>query len=321
MGAWITLFSKFSSEFLLFEALSIFVLAGALSVMLILRRKRFPESTVVVPAQVFRDSLNQLIGEAETLKSQLFGGGGGVPTKTRPAASAPPQASAVQTPAPTAGQAAGLVASVANASQAAAAPTPSGDSSALQTQLSNLEQRVSAQTQQIATLNQEKQTLTDELSKLKNDPNAAKNTAANANPDSELLKKIRVLEEKLEEYSVIEDDLANLKRLQQENAQLKAKLGVGATEAVAAPATSATAAGAPAPAPEPVPPPAQASTPEPAPAPVAAAPTPTAPAGASPTPDAKPPAAAQGSTTAETAATLPNNDNDLLAEFEKILNS
>lgn len=79
-----------------------------------------------------------------------------------------------------------------------------------------------------------------------------------------LQEKCQSLEARLAEYSVIEDDLANLKRLQQENAQLKSQLanGSGATATPAAPApTPAPAAAAP-------------STPEPAPAPepVAAAP-------------------------------------------------
>lgn len=47
---------------------------------------------------------------------------------------------------------------------------------------------------------------------------------ADAGDMTKLQQRITELEEKLAEYSVIEDDLANLKRLQQENLQLKATL-------------------------------------------------------------------------------------------------
>ncbi|MEK7692360.1 MAG: hypothetical protein AAB425_15200, partial [Bdellovibrionota bacterium] len=62
-----------------------------------------------------------------------------------------------------------------------------------------------------------------------------------------LMDKIKSLEDRLAEYSVIEDDLANLKRLQQENTQLRGELdalkagGGGAGAGVAAAAAAAKA--------------------------------------------------------------------------------
>lgn len=97
---------------------------------------------------------------------------------------------------------------------------------------------------------------------------AAQATASKAGADAggggggnspELLEKIKQLENRLKEYEIIEDDLANLKKLQQENAELKKSLagGAGASPAAAA-------------APAPTPPPAAAIVEEPKP-PVAAA--------------------------------------------------
>jgi hypothetical protein len=169
---------------------------------------------------------------------------------------------------------------------------------------------------------------------------------------SALQQKIKELEGRLSEYSVIEDDLANLKRLQQENTQLKSTL---ASKGIAEPAPPASAA---APTPDSVPAPAVTSAPSPAiPAAVAAvAPTAPAPAAApevpapvsdadEPAPDvfaalanqvedslpaaATPPAegaaaapAADGTPPpegAETPAAANNTEADLVAEFEKML--
>lgn len=59
---------------------------------------------------------------------------------------------------------------------------------------------------------------------------------------AELQGKIAVLEARLAEYSIIEDDLANLKRLQQENQQLRAALGDAGKDIPATPVTTVAAA-------------------------------------------------------------------------------
>ena len=66
----------------------------------------------------------------------------------------------------------------------------------------------------------------------------ARTKGGGASPEvAKFQEKIQTLEGKLAEYSVIEDDLANLKRLQQENSQLRAALASkGGT--VAAPSVS-----------------------------------------------------------------------------------
>ena len=68
--------------------------------------------------------------------------------------------------------------------------------------------------------------------------------------NEELVSELETLRERLKEYEIIEEDLANLKRLQQENDQLKAEIAA-LKKGGAAPAPAAPAPAAPAPTPEP----------------------------------------------------------------------
>lgn len=95
-----------------------------------------------------------------------------------------------------------------------------------------------------------------EIARLKAELEAAKANAGGGGGDAavqaqldEVTKERDELKDKLQEYEIIEDDLANLKRLQQENAELKAALEKGG----GAPPAAAPAEEAPAeePAPEP----------------------------------------------------------------------
>jgi len=305
MDAWISLLSYFSGELLVFELLGVFSLLAMFFVFLFARKRRYPDSTVVVPAQLFHESIDQLINEAETLKAQIFGKG------TARLKTAPIQR---------------IVETVTSA-VTSTGPDRSAEIEALNAQIANLKAQNESLLQQAAAAGAAGGAAVDP-----NKPSSviikeALKSAEAAGADPELIKKIKVLEERLEEYSVIEDDLANLKRLQQENAQLKAQLaaGGGATVAVAA-AAPVVAAVAPAPA---------VKTPEPvvaAPEPAAAAPVDPqaavdallaagAPSGASvnPNPTAEVPAAVAAAPVE--AAPPGGGDEDLLAEFEKILNS
>ncbi|MFN8371146.1 MAG: hypothetical protein U0T83_11060, partial [Bacteriovoracaceae bacterium] len=107
------------------------------------------------------------------------------------------------------------------------------------------------------------------------------------------------LKEKLQEYEVIEDDIANLKRLQKENEELK-KAIEGLSKG-GAPAPAAAAAPTPAPAPKPAP---------------------AAPAAAAAAPPAPEPAAAPAKPVDPLNVQLEGSDKsaeDLLSEFEKML--
>lgn len=343
MESWIYLFSHFTSEALLFEALIICFLVALYAIFYILRKRKLGTMENTVPSSVVKSYLNILIADAHELRTQLFGllaQAGALPpgrsiadlTQIAPTAGAPKE----PTVTPLAPEAAAQI-----------AQNPD-----IQNKLGSLEGKIAEQAKAYEALLAEKSRIEAELSAAKAGA-AGGAPAAGGNPGEleELRKKIKSLEERLAEYSVIEDDLANLKRLQQENAQLKASMKGGdgaaaATAAVAAAASTAAAAvAAPAAPAAPATPKDQfeelASTVEQslktevsnslaaaaaaAPAPAAAAPVATpaaspveaAPAGASAPP--VDPAAAAGASPMDQVGG--KSDEDLLSEFEKMLNA
>ena len=317
MSPWVYVFSKFTQEALVFEALFIFSLICGYAAFWILRKRRLGAiDENPVPVGLVKVYLNTLINEAETLRAQLFGllsASGhsallqGMPQ--RAALTAPPAGAGVSM------------------------------DPALLGRLAELETKIADQSKTMDAVLAEKMRIEAELAKAK--------LGGGGGGDSELKARLQELEARLAEYSVIEDDLANLKRLQQENAQLKAMLaGAGGAAAVAA----AAPAPAPSAAPAAEPPMAAASEPEPAPpaaeaAPVtddalaalaaAAEPAPEAPLEAPAPPEPSPMAmmdatpepapAAEAAPAAEpapaAAAEGGGGDQDLVAEFEKMLNS
>ena len=213
MGNWVYLFSKFTTEALLFEALAIFLLLGSYASFWVLKKRRLGVLRETVPTGVVKDYLNVLIADAEQLRAQLFGllASQGIRT----------DATRVAMP----------------------AMTSPGDP-ALAAKASQLEARMAEQTRAMDSLMAEKNRIEKDLVAAK----AASTTAAPGTPVGsdpmvpKLQEKISSLESRLAEYSVIEDDLANLKRLQQENAQLKAALSGKGGEMAAVAAVATTAA-------------------------------------------------------------------------------
>jgi hypothetical protein len=209
MASWIYLFSKFTPESLLFEALAIFLLICTYTAFWILRKYKYGSLAEAIPASVVKDGLNQLIGDAEALRAQLFGilanaGGtdGAHPASLAGVKNLDPALLAT------------LTAQRSAASPAAADPE-------LQSKLVAFEAKMAEQTRLLETIQSEKTRLELDLLQAK----AASPAAGGVFPDADKLKdKVAALEARLAEYSVIEDDLANLKRLQQENAQLKSAL-------------------------------------------------------------------------------------------------
>lgn len=210
-SSWVYLFSKFTSEALLFEALGIFILCAGYAAFWVLKKRKLGAIQNEVPAGVIKNYLNELILDAEQIRAQLFGllnsagiqlqQGQGQQVTINPA----------------------MLAALQNA--AAAAPAASGvNDSALADKLAKLEASMAEKDRMIQSVLSEKAKMESELTIAK----AAKSAAPAGGDDgatAALQEKIDQLEGKLAEYSVIEDDLANLKRLQQENAQLKAALG------------------------------------------------------------------------------------------------
>lgn len=193
MNSWVYIFSKFTSEALLFESLFIFILCCSYAAFWVLRKRRYGSIDTTIPSGPVKAYLNELIGAAEQLRLQLFG----------------------------------LLSSSGANSNAYriiglgdAAPDPE-----ITKKLTELEARTIDQAKALGVLAEEKSRLEKELTEVK--ANSLANAASAKNQvegTKELQAKVNELESKLTEYSVIEDDLANLKRLQQENEQLKALL-------------------------------------------------------------------------------------------------
>jgi hypothetical protein len=356
IGSWVYLFSKFTPEALLFEA---FVILGLMALYLafwVLKKRRMGSVENVVPAGLVKVYLNQLIGEAEVLRTQLFGLLNGV----SPAAG---QQAALRVMTPD------LLSSISSQLPAAgAAPAGAPVSGADKAQLQALETKMTEQAKAMEAIVVEKTRIEKELAAAKVAGSKAGAAPTDDGMVAKLQERIRILEGKLAEYSVIEDDLANLKRLQQENAQLRTALGKPVaeaktvaetkTEAVAEAKTEAKAetkaepvaqAAAPAEtaaAAEAVTEAAPEAAAAPAAAPAAAAPaeaatedanfeslvdevekslqepTPPAPAPAAPTPTPEPTLEATNPNAAAPGSVAPpqeKSDADLVAEFEKML--
>lgn len=329
MSSWVYLFSNFTPEALLLESLAILTLICAYTAFWVLRKRRLGAVENEVPATVVKAYLNELIGEAQGVRTQLFGLLAGDSAIT---------------------QSTGRVFTLPTA--------PAGSS----VDLSGFERKMAEQAAALEKIMGEKALLERDLAAAKAGAPAGAPGKTDGGDTEALKEKLANLEARLQEYSIIEDDLANLKRLQQENAQLRAQLAnKGGTPAAAPAARAEPAVAAPAPAPSPK---AEAAPPAvkleeapvaPEPAPVAAGagpkitedtpfedlskdvkeslkPAPAAPkaepaaAAAAPAPapvaptPAAPPAAAPAPMAAEKPPTE-KSDEDLIAEFEKMLNS
>lgn len=223
MDSWIYLFSQFSKEALLFQGLLISILCVLYSGFWILNKRRFGSVKDAVPSGVVKTYLNELIVDAERAKAQLFGMLGNEGLAPVQFQSQPMPQSHASAPAE------GATAQIQVSSDPALAQT-----------IAALEAKLAQQNQVISQFTTEKSTLVKEIEALKA-AKAAAPAASGGNADQQA--RIKELEDRLNEYSVIEDDLANLKRLQQENARLKAALE-GKGESVAAAVAAAPAAAA-----------------------------------------------------------------------------
>jgi hypothetical protein len=198
MESWIYLFSQFTPEALVLELALIFILCGGYAVFWILRKRKFGVVDKVLPSGPVKAYLNELIGNADHLRTQLFG----------------------------------LLSE--NTEQSALS-----NNSDLGKILSNLELKLDAQGKAIGNLSANGVPMAPRASDAALAPTSDNASAADSAEYNSLKEKVNHLETRLAEYSIIEDDLANLKRIQQENAELRATL---ARNGGALPASGATAA-------------------------------------------------------------------------------
>ncbi|MEN9723187.1 MAG: hypothetical protein RJB38_1173 [Pseudomonadota bacterium] len=220
MTAWVHLFSKFTSEALLFEAAFICLLLSGYLTYAVIRKRQNGLASEAIPSSVVKVYLNELITDAEHLRSQLFG-------LLHSHGIMPPHGHSSE-----ASKAAMLASLQAHGSSMGAAGALGGaGSSEMLHQISALETRMREQAQAMELLVQEKNKIETELHEARANAGASSEGGAagasasgEAGNNEELHRRIAQLEAKLSEYAIIEDDLANLKRLQQENAQLKFQL-------------------------------------------------------------------------------------------------
>jgi hypothetical protein len=226
MASWVYVFSRFTPEALLIEAVVILALICGYAAFWVLRKRRFGSVGQEVPSTVVKTYLNELITEAELIRAQLFG----LLTNSGSAGAAQLSAGAGPT-----------LAMLSGAGGVSAGSLGSNDPELIK-KFSSLELKVLEQARSMEAMLAEKAKLEKDL----NDARATSGGGGGAGGDpaalAKLNEKIKLLESRLAEYSVIEDDLANLKRLQQENAQLKAALSQQVGTGAAAAATAATAA-------------------------------------------------------------------------------
>jgi hypothetical protein len=298
MDSLIHLLSQFTPEALLLEAALFFLLLAGYAAFWILSKRRLGVIQTAVPSGVIKIYLNELIEDAERLRAQLFG----ILRAAGVKLSDEEMKAAMST---------GLLRTAGVSSGTLNIPLAGQPNPALTGDIAAIEQQMTQQALALETLGQEKARIEQELALLKSSGGGSSAPAGEGDPAliDTLTKRIKELEDRLAEYSVIEDDLANLKRLQQENARLKAALAekdkkAPTATAQADPLNSVALAGAPLET--------QSENPFGDPlAPAAAAVPPAADLAATPTSSAP-------------MAPIPNggkSEADLVAEFEKLLSN
>lgn len=209
MEAIALILTKFSDEVIAAQlALLCFVSCVALYWLVVRKKKK--ESAEWVPAAVVRAYLDKVRADEQEVRFKLFG------EAPVAAGSHAPLAAALST-----------VTTVTD-------PALLKEVDALRAQLSASDQRSMEFDRVMNALKTEKAALEEKLKA------AAAGAPVAAGPSPEALKELDDLKARLQEYEVIEDDLANLKKFQKENEQLRQKVETyekgGSTAAPAAPA-------------------------------------------------------------------------------------
>lgn len=258
MESIINLLDHFTPEFLIIETALLVVIFSILVITWVYNKKKYQSLKHQIPAGVVQNYLDSIIQNSTALKSSLFRGGG-LEVAT----------SGIPSVMPVGKMSGGDSVAVSGNPEELASKNAEIANLKVQLQQSNsqvktLEMNLKEADGEIAALNKRIKELEDMLKNAGTAvPVAA--AAAPAGDDSALrgeltkvTKERDELLERLKEYEIIEDDLANLKRLQQENEQLKKALAgapKGGAAPAAAPAAAATAPAAKAadPGPEPIP--------------------------------------------------------------------
>ncbi len=240
--------TKFTDETITIFGLLLLLTTILLVIYWLYNRKKFRELQHEIPASVVKNYLDSIIQNSNSLKSSLFRGGGldigtGIPSVV-PVGDLPSSSSI------------GIGSGAEEISQKNA-------------EISMLKQNLNDRTKQISDLEKQltemasgkggdaesiRKELNDKQAKIRELEAALNDAKKSSGGDAQLQSQLNVvtnerneLLERLKEYEIIEEDLANLKRLQQENEQLKAELAALKKGGPVA----ATPAAAPIPAPAP----------------------------------------------------------------------
>ena len=235
--------TKFNDETITVFSLLLLVTMVAIVIYWFYNRKKFHQLSHEIPASVVKNYLDSIIQNSNSLKSSLFRGGGldignGIPSVV-PVGDLPSSMNI--------GIGSGSEEITQKNAEIASLSQKLKDS---QKQIADLEKRLqelSAGKGMGAETELLKKDLATLQQRLKETENQLAEARASSGGDANLQKELtsvtndrNELRERLKEYEIIEEDLANLKRLQQENDQLKAELmalrkGAAAAPAVAAP--------------------------------------------------------------------------------------
>ena len=301
LDALINYLEKYSSQVLFIQIGFIVIISAVFIWLWFYNRKKYNHLKHQIPASVVKSYLDSIIQNSTALKSSLFRGGGlDVDPNSIPS-----------------------VMPVSDLPAGAPAGVDAAEVSSLRAQIAQLQSQLSEKQLVISDLEDAKTTLEgevgakqeriEELEALLAQAQENTGSAGDGELEAKLASVTRErdqLKDTLTEYEVIEDDLANLKRLKQENEQLKKSLG----QSGAAPISEA-----PAPEPEPIAEsaPIIESEPEPEPEPIAES---------APIIESEPESSEEETIGAaavdETPEEAPGDDKspeDLLSEFEKML--
>jgi uncharacterized protein (UPF0335 family) len=219
--------TKFTDEAITITSLFLVVVMCLIVAYWLYNRKKLHKLSHQIPASVVKNYLDSIIQNSNALKSSLFRGGGldvtdGIPSVL-----------------PTSDLPAGPVSLAGDNSEEL--NRKNAEINALRTQITEKDGMISDLQNKLANASsgsdecpghiEEIERLEAELAALKEQLAAAEANAGASGGDDAALAEITAerdeLKERLMEYEIIEEDLANLKRLQQENEQLKASLAAG----------------------------------------------------------------------------------------------
>jgi outer membrane murein-binding lipoprotein Lpp len=254
--------SQFSDETLIITLSILILVLVILVVYWHYNKKKFHQLSHQIPASVLKTYLDSIIQNSTSLKSSLFRGGGleignGIPSVV-PVGDLPIGNVSVGDSSEELNQKNAEISSLTQRLADKDRQLGELDAKLREAQAASLTSGGGGSSEEVAILQAEIEKLRAELEALRSAAPAAGGDDAMAAQLADVTKERDELKERLMEYEIIEEDLANLKRLQQENDQLKKT--IAELQAGSPPAAEA----APAPTPEPTPEPAAEPAPEPA---------------------------------------------------------